>query len=131
MLPAQRSAALLRGALPGRRRAEPNARLDQTEEMSYDVGVKLRRAHIQNFKGVRECVLEFQPDPGAPPRRLTALVGDNGSGKTTVLQAIALTISLATRRTRTPESLRWHGFLAERLGTLGPTRVELEILLDP
>jgi AAA domain, putative AbiEii toxin, Type IV TA system/AAA ATPase domain len=93
--------------------------------------VKLRRAHIQNFKGVRECVLDLQPDPGASPRRLTALVGDNGSGKTTVLQAIALTISLATQRTREPESLRWHGFLAERLGTLGPTRVELEILFDP
>ena len=104
---------------------------DQTAEMFYEVGVKLRRAHIQNFKGVRECVLDLQPDPGAPPRRLTALVGDNGSGKTTVLQAIALTISLATQRTRTPASLRWHGFLAERLGTLGPTRVELGIQLDP
>jgi energy-coupling factor transporter ATP-binding protein EcfA2 len=92
--------------------------------------VKLKRASIQNFKGVRDVEIDFQPDPHAPPRWLTALIGDNGSGKTTVLQAIALCLSLATRRTRRSEELRWHGFLAERLGSLGPTRVELEVAFD-
>lgn len=93
--------------------------------------MRLRRAKIENFKGVRECTIDFQPTPDSPPRWLTALVGDNGSGKTTVLQAIALTLSMATRRTRRPEDLRWHGFLAERLGTLGKTRVEIDVLFDP
>jgi len=97
----------------------------------YDGRVRLRRARIENFKGVKACTIDFQPTTDSPPRWLTALVGDNGSGKTTVLQAVAMTLSMATRRTRRPEDLRWHGFLAERLGTLGKTRVELEVLFDP
>lgn len=105
--------------------------LDRPPVVVYESPVKLRRARIENFKGVRELSIDFQPEPGAAPRRLTALVGDNGSGKTTVLQAIALVLSLATRRTRRMADLRWHGFLAERLATLGPTRVEVEVLFDP
>lgn len=91
--------------------------------------MKLRRASIQNFKDVATCEIDFAPS-GEAPRRLTVLVGDNGAGKTTVLQAIALTLSMATRRTRRADELRWHGFLAERLGTLGQTRVTLEVAFD-
>ncbi len=61
---------------------------------------------------------------------MTALLGDNGSGKTTILQAIALTLSMATRRTRDMESFNWHGFLPERVPSLGPTCVELDVLFD-
>lgn len=106
-------------------------KLDPIMVVVYETHVKLRRVTIENFKGVREFSIDFQPDPGVPPRWLTALTGDNGSGKTTVLQAIALVLSLATRRTRWASDLRWHGFLAERLGTLGRTRVEVEALFDP
>ncbi|MCL4219039.1 MAG: AAA family ATPase, partial [Candidatus Hydrogenedentes bacterium] len=63
-------------------------------------------------------------------RRLTALIGDNGSGKTTVLQAMALVLSLATRRTRFPDEFTWHGFMADRVSSLGQTRVQLDVLLD-
>lgn len=91
--------------------------------------MKLRRALIANFKGVRE--LEIQFAAGGELRPLTVLVGDNGSGKTTVLQAIALTLSLATRRTRDVTSFNWHGFIPERVGSLGPTRVELDVILEP
>lgn len=93
--------------------------------------MKLQRARIQNFKGVRDVELDFLRGSRTGPRRLLGLVGDNGSGKTTILQAIALTLSLATRRTRQAGELSWFGFLAERLGTLGPTRVELEVVFEP
>jgi predicted ATPase len=88
--------------------------------------MKLSRVSISNFRGVREVELPL----GSPPRALTAILGDNGSGKTTVLQAIALTISLATRRTRDPASFDWHGFLPERMASLGRSRIEIEVLLD-
>ena len=90
--------------------------------------MKLTRIRIENFKGIRALDLSLEGATG--PRPLTCLVGDNGAGKTTVLQAVALVISLATRHTTFPAELSWHGFLAERVSSLGETRVELEVVLD-
>ena len=92
--------------------------------------MKLSHVHIENFKGIKRLDMPLASERGGDPRRLTCLIGDNGSGKTTALQAIALTISLATRRTRNPSEFRWHGFLPERVGSQGPTFVELTVDLD-
>jgi len=91
--------------------------------------MKLRHVAIQNFKGVREVEFPTEDAPRAL-NALTVLLGDNDSGKTSVLQAIALTLSLATRRTRDVTSFRWHGFLPERLSSLGPTFVELRVAFE-
>lgn len=89
--------------------------------------MKLKHVHIQNFKGVKEVHLDLQPPPEKQTANLHAVIGDNGSGKTTVMQAIALTLSLATRKTRRMDEFAWYGFLPERVGTLGKTRVELGV----
>jgi predicted ATPase len=91
--------------------------------------MKIKSASIENFKAIRRLEIPFEDGFGGL-RDLTCLVGDNGSGKTTVLQAIALVLSLATRRTRFANEFDWHGFLAERVGTQGRTRVEIDVLLD-
>jgi predicted ATPase len=88
--------------------------------------MKLQRARISNFRGIRDLEIDF----GSPPRRITALIGENGSGKTTALQAIALTLSLATGKIQDTSQFAWHGFSMDRLSTLGPTRVEVEVVLD-
>ena len=91
--------------------------------------MKLNHVAIRNFKGVKQ--VEFPAEDSARALgALTVLLGDNGSGKTSVLQAIALTLSLATRRTRDLAAFRWHGFLPERLSSLGPTLVELQVSFD-
>lgn len=90
----------------------------------------LRRLHIKNFKGIRELDVEFLRDDGTP-RPLTLLLGANGSGKTSVLQAIALVLSLATRKITEPAHFAWPGFLLERLGSGGTTLIELELGFDP
>ena len=92
--------------------------------------MKLKHAVIRNFKGVRKVEFSME-DTSVAPRQLTALLGDNGSGKTTILQAIALTLSLATRRTRDMSSFNWHGFLPERIPSLGATLVELDVAFEP
>lgn len=91
--------------------------------------MKLKRAVIKNFKGVENIEFSMETRSHAP-RPLTALLGDNGSGKTTILQAIALTLSMATRRTRDMASFNWHGFLPERVPNLGPSFVELDVVFE-
>lgn len=91
--------------------------------------MQIAALRIQNFKGIRELDLSFKDELGRI-RPLTVLLGDNGSGKTTVLQAIALVLSLATRRTSEPALLDWPGFLAERAGSLGSTCIELDVELQ-
>lgn len=90
--------------------------------------MKIRNALIENFKGIKKCEIDFIDH--SSPRQVTALLGDNGSGKTSVLQALALVLSMATRRTPSADAFRWHGFLADRISTLGRTRVEITIEFD-
>jgi len=92
--------------------------------------MRLKRASIRNFKGLAELDLDFSGIDNASARQLTALLGDNGSGKTTALQALALPLSLATRRTPRAEAFEWQGFLLERVSTLGPTMVEIDVVFD-
>ena len=40
-------------------------------------------------------------------------------------------LSLATRRVRHASELDWHGFLSERISTIGPTRIDLEVEFTP
>ena len=88
--------------------------------------MKLLKAHIENFKSIKELPIDFN-GTSQKIRHLTCLLGDNGAGKTTVLQAIALVLSLATRRTRSISEFDWHGFLSERIASRGSTRVELTV----
>lgn len=93
--------------------------------------MQLTRLHIENFKGIDRLDISFLEEGTDRPRPLTMLLGDNGSGKTTVLQAIALVLSLATRKTGEPSRFDWPGFMAERVSSRGRTRVELIVRFDP
>lgn len=90
--------------------------------------MKLQHLTIENFKGVRKCEIDFVDADG--PRQVTALIGDNGSGKTSVLQAIGLVLSLATRRTGYVDQFRWHGFLLDRVSSMGRTHVQVDVQFD-
>ncbi|MCA9048614.1 MAG: AAA family ATPase [Planctomycetaceae bacterium] len=91
--------------------------------------MKIRSLWIRNFKGVRNQEILFS-DFRNTVRPLTCLIGDNGAGKTTILQAMALVLSLATRKTKAANTLNWHGFLAERMSSLGATQIRLTIDFD-
>ena len=79
--------------------------------------MKLHRIQLQNFRQHAESVITF--DTG-----LTGIIGTNGSGKTTVLEAIAWALygNSATRGTR--DSIRF-----SRAAPRSPVRVELDFEL--
>jgi energy-coupling factor transporter ATP-binding protein EcfA2 len=92
--------------------------------------MKLRRATIENFRGLKKLEIDFLEDSSEGeqvPRSLTCLVGDNGAGKTSALQAIGLVLWMAGARERRVDGFGWEGFLPERIGTLGKTRVQVEV----
>lgn len=72
------------------------------------------------------------------PNSLNCMVGNNGSGKTTVLQAIALVLSAATRKNDDLGSLKhasishlqWNGLIYER-SISRSTKITLELELEP
>ena len=92
--------------------------------------MKLKRLEIRNFKGIKELEIDFVPPHADAPRHLTAVMGDNCMGKTTVLQAMALVLSVATRKTRELSDFEWYGFLPERISSLGRTYVEITVRFE-
>ncbi len=72
--------------------------------------VKVLSLHIERFKRFRDLELNFGDEELGLPKNLVVLLGTNGCGKSTVLQAIASVLGTATRRLRSPEDLRWPGF---------------------
>lgn len=50
----------------------------------------IEHLHIQNLKLLRDFELDFV-DADGEPRMWTVIIGPNGTGKTSILQAIALT----------------------------------------
>jgi predicted ATP-dependent endonuclease of OLD family len=58
--------------------------------------MRLRSAKIERFKVIRELAIDFRREDSSEILRRMLLLGDNATGKTTVLQAIALPLALAT-----------------------------------
>ena len=71
--------------------------------------MKVHRVTLQHFKRFEDRTFSFLDARGLP-RDLVVLVGENGCGKSTVLQAIAATLGTATGRLSSPGELRWPGF---------------------
>lgn len=87
--------------------------------------MKISRVVIESFKGIKGPLEIDFTGPDGQPRPLTCLLGDNGSGKTTVLQAIALTLGLAMKKFDAPGEFLWPGFLPGRIASFGKPRCEL------
>jgi len=99
--------------------------------------MKLKKLEINHFRGVKHFELDLCPEDDTP-NSLNCLLGNNGSGKTTVLQAIALVLSAATRTNEDIASLQnsgfsslsWKGFIYER-GVSRSTKIKLALELEP
>jgi energy-coupling factor transporter ATP-binding protein EcfA2 len=89
--------------------------------------MKISAIHLENFKQFEHLDIEVRNSLTGEIAKRFLLLGDNGTGKTTILQAIALTLSMAFNLTRNIESFNWIGWLASRYKRWGMPIVELTV----
>ncbi|RLC07575.1 MAG: AAA family ATPase [Deltaproteobacteria bacterium] len=91
--------------------------------------MKIESISIQNFKLFENFELSFKNKTLQEVSNRFLILGDNGTGKTSLLQAIALPLALATRSgfARSIPDFDWPGFLPGRLFRNSMPRIELEV----
>lgn len=72
--------------------------------------MKIQTLQLRNFKRFASFPLDFRDPETGLAEDLIVLTGQNGSGKTSVLQALAAMLGAATHRLSGPAELDWPGF---------------------
>ncbi len=73
--------------------------------------MKIQSVHLRHFKRFRSPPLfDFTNQETGLAQDIVILLGMNGSGKTSLLQAIAATVGVATNRLHNLSELEWPGF---------------------
>ncbi len=89
--------------------------------------MKVESISIQNFKLFDNLEVSFKNATLQEVSNRFLVLGDNGTGKTTLLQAIALPLALATRQIRSIADFDWVGFLPGRFLRWGRPHIELVV----
>lgn len=95
--------------------------------------MKIQNLQLKNFKKFKEKTINFcEPETGLA-KDLIVLVGQNGSGKSTVLQAITALLASATGRLASPTQLKWPGFDWDLTNAAwqAPLQIELQVSFTP
>ena len=92
--------------------------------------MKVEAISIRNFKRFQDLEVSFKNTTLNEVSNRYLVLGDNGVGKTTLLQAIALPLALATRQIREIPDFDWIGFAPGRYSRWGNPRIELEVSFD-
>jgi len=93
--------------------------------------MKVKSILIKNFKRFDHLEISFEDQTLKSISNRFLVLGDNGTGKTTLLQAIALPLALATRQITRITDFDWVGFLPGRYQRWGSPYIELEVLFSP
>ncbi len=81
--------------------------------------MKIESITVQKFKRFDNLEVSFKNKTLQEVTNRFLILGDNGTGKTTLLQAIALPLALATKQRTTVYDFDWVGFLPGRFFCLG------------
>ena len=89
--------------------------------------MKVASIHLSNFKRFGDLHVEVRNSLTQDIAHQLLILGDNETGKTTVLQAVALCLSLATQQTKSVKDFDWPGWVPARYARWGKPVVELEV----
>ncbi len=95
--------------------------------------MKVQKLRLRNFKRFHDREFDFRDPETGLAEDLIVLVGQNGSGKSTILQAIAAMLGAATGQLAGPAELDWPGFdlhLANQAWAR-PIGIELDVEFSP
>jgi predicted ATPase len=92
--------------------------------------MKVESISIHNFKLFDQLEVSFKNKTLDEVSNRFLVLGDNGTGKTTLLQAIALPLALATKQIQTISEFNWLGFLPARYWKWGTPQIELEVSFE-
>ena len=79
--------------------------------------MKIQSIALKYFKAFEDREFDFTHEETGLARDLILIIGSNGSGKTSILQAIAATLGVATGRLKRLSDLEWPGFNYELLAS--------------
>ena len=93
--------------------------------------MKIKKIILQNYKSFLQPQTFSFTDSDDTVNEKTIIIGNNGTGKTSVLQAIVILLASAAREKFNPQKLDWPGFEYRHLQTGQlPLKIEAEILFD-
>ncbi len=91
--------------------------------------MKINKFRLKNFKKVKAVELDFRNTGTGIAEDLVLIQGSNGSGKTSVLQAMTAMLGVATGRFQLLSDLQWPGLDFELISDAwqAPAEIELEV----
>jgi predicted ATPase len=89
--------------------------------------MKIESLTLKNFKRFDNLTIEFKNGLTGEIANRFLILGDNGTGKTTVLQAIALCLSMLTGRIQKVSEFDWIGWVPGRYWRWGSPEIEMVV----
>lgn len=89
------------------------------------LAMKVESITLQKFKLFDNLAVSFKNKTLDEVSNRFLVLGDNGTGKTTLLQAVALPLAIATHQIRSVAEFDWIGFMPGRYARWGRPRIEL------
>ncbi len=91
--------------------------------------MKIKSINLKNYKKFKEQKIDFI-DKNGKIMDMVVIVGNNGNGKSSVLQTIASMLGTATQRLKSPAELDWEGFNYDLICKFKPKPAQIELEME-